>query len=56
MEGNGVRERWEVESKGKACVQQVPERMLLLTCVGKRWGTVLKTVGPSPRGRGAQRG
>lgn len=29
---------------------------LLLTCVGKHWGTVLKTVGPSPRGHGAQHG
>lgn len=43
-------------SKAEAHVQQVPETMVLLTCVGKHWGTVLKTVGPSPRGRGAQRG
>lgn len=43
-------------SKGEARDQQFPELRLLLTCVGKHWGTVLKTVGPSPRGRGAPRG
>lgn len=56
VEGNGVQGRNEMGSKGGARVRQVPELRLLLTCVGKHWGTVLKTVGLSPRGRGVPRG